>query len=72
MQEANYPIRDRRRTSVLAAERDSSAAAEYTLELEVCTDVPAHKQFFLVYTGTFSPGPFICMCLHLGFSFFYC
>lgn len=37
---------------MLAAERDSSAAArdeaaaEYALELEVCTDVPARKQFF--------------------------
>lgn len=60
---------------MLAAERDSSAAArdeaaaEHAQELEVCTDVPARKQFFCL-TQAHSHRACSCSCLHVGISFF--
>lgn len=76
-QEANYPIRDRRPPAVRAAEKASSAAArdaaalEYTLGLDVCTDVAARKHvFFALHRHAFYPSLFICM-FAFALKFFY-
>lgn len=62
-----------------AAEKASSAAArdaaalEYTLGLDVCTDVAARKHvffFFLLYTGMHSIRACSFACLRLRLNFF--